>query len=357
MDTLTKLTKARTKLLLQSCFFSTLALKLKPQESEIETMATDGTHLLYNPTFVDELTMDELIGVICHEVMHCALLHHTRRGNRDGTRWNVACDYAINLLLIENFNLTLPKDALIDSKYKGLSAEAIYNVLPEAPNEPKWGLVQDAKGEVALSQQEAEWIVSVKAAVEQVGSAGNLPEAIKKLLDKAQAKANWREQLNRLLTSTAKTDYSWYPPNIQYIQHQLHVPTLNAPSLGHLTLAIDTSASVAERELSQFFGELQHILDHHHFESLTLLQCDAEIQSITEFEPGDEVTANVYGRGGTRYEPVFNYCDTHSTDTLIYFTDMDPCEWPAPPGYPILWARTRDVDAPYGQHIDIFTGE
>jgi hypothetical protein len=32
--------------------------------------------------------------------MHCAALHHTRREGRDLRRWNIACDHAINPLLV-----------------------------------------------------------------------------------------------------------------------------------------------------------------------------------------------------------------------------------------------------------------
>jgi Putative metallopeptidase domain len=91
-------------------------------------MATDGVSLFYNPEFVDTLNAAELAGVLAHEVMHPALQHHTRRGDRDPTRWNMACDYAINPILLDT-GLTLPKDVLVDNRFRGMSAERIYNLI------------------------------------------------------------------------------------------------------------------------------------------------------------------------------------------------------------------------------------
>jgi hypothetical protein len=64
-------------------------------------MATDGVSLYYNPEFVDTLNSATLAGVLAHEVMHPALQHHVRRSRRDPKRWNEACDYAINPLLLD----------------------------------------------------------------------------------------------------------------------------------------------------------------------------------------------------------------------------------------------------------------
>ena len=364
MDAATKITKARTRLLLDNVFFSTLALKLTPvATTRIETLGTDGVQLLYNAEFVDSLPIGQLMGVICHEVLHCAMLHHTRRNDREVSKWQRACDYAINPLLLDDFQMELPPDRLYDAQYKGMSVDEIYTKLEDTDDgdnaECPWGSIGDADEDDragTVQEQETEWTISSKAAAEMARSVGKLPGGLGQLIEKAQAMVNWREQLARLLSSQSKTDFSWFPPDIQYIQYGLHIPTLNSPSLGNLTFAIDTSASVNDYELGQFVGELQDILDHLAFESLTIIHCDTEIKHISTLEPGDDLTCEVHGRGGTRFEPVFEYCEEHPTDALIYFTDMEPWEWPEEPEYPVFWGRTQDKDAPYGQHIDVFRG-
>ncbi len=120
-----KLTRARTQLLLNQPFFGTLCLRLKLVSGSVPTMATDGRRIAFNPAFVDELKPAELEATLAHEVMHCALGHHCRRGERDPRLWNEAADLAINPILVGN-GFTLPTGALIDSSFSDLSAEEIY---------------------------------------------------------------------------------------------------------------------------------------------------------------------------------------------------------------------------------------
>jgi len=120
-----KLTRARVQLLLAQPFFGTLSLRLKLVPGDLPTMATDGARIVYNPAFVGELRPAELEGTLAHEVMHCALGHQCRRGERDPRLWNEAADLAINPILISN-GFTLPAGALIDPAFTNLSAEEIY---------------------------------------------------------------------------------------------------------------------------------------------------------------------------------------------------------------------------------------
>jgi predicted metal-dependent peptidase len=126
-----RIQKARTTLLLDHPFFGTLLFRLKGRETHsVATMATDGVSLFYNPGFVDTLTTSELVGVLAHEVLHPGLQHHIRRGNRSPFRWNRACDYAINPLVLDA-GLVLPKGILLEERFRGMSAERIYNLLQE----------------------------------------------------------------------------------------------------------------------------------------------------------------------------------------------------------------------------------
>ncbi len=120
-----RLTRARTRLVLDQPFFGTLSLRLKLAPGLLATMATDGIRIVYNPGFVDQLKPAELEGTLAHEVLHCALGHHCRRGNRDPRLWNEAADLAINPILIKN-GFALPSGALIDPAFTNLSAEEIY---------------------------------------------------------------------------------------------------------------------------------------------------------------------------------------------------------------------------------------
>ena len=78
-------------------FFAELAYKLKivyTRHPDINTAAVDGVHLFINPDFFAPLTEKHIDFILCHEVLHCALLHFARMEGRDPRKWNYATDYA-----------------------------------------------------------------------------------------------------------------------------------------------------------------------------------------------------------------------------------------------------------------------
>jgi predicted metal-dependent peptidase len=123
-----RVAKARAELILSQTFYGVLVSQVEPVASnQFPTMATNGKQHFFNPGFIAELTQNELLGVQAHETEHDARRHHTRREGRDPVEWNIATDYAINIDLIDA-GFTLPKGALVDEKYRGMSAEDIYRI-------------------------------------------------------------------------------------------------------------------------------------------------------------------------------------------------------------------------------------
>lgn len=121
--------RARSELVLDHPFFARLALRLELREDpECRTAWSDGEVLAYNPQYIASLTPARIKGLQCHEVLHLACCHHTRRAGRDKATWNMACDHAINHVLLEA-GLELPPGHLDDPRYRGRSAETIYALL------------------------------------------------------------------------------------------------------------------------------------------------------------------------------------------------------------------------------------
>ena len=130
-----KMVKARANLVMGHPFFGTLALRLKMVEDpSIETASCDGTSIRYNPKYVDKMPLSKVQGMVAHEVMHPAFLHHTRRGSRDKKKWNQACDYSINTIL-QNAGFDLPEGKYVNKAYNGMTAEHIYTLLPDEPKD------------------------------------------------------------------------------------------------------------------------------------------------------------------------------------------------------------------------------
>jgi predicted metal-dependent peptidase len=67
--------------------------------------------------------------VLAHEMLHAALRHGDRVGPRDPYLWNVACDYVVNGWLVEMAVGEMPEGLLHDSALRGMSAEAVYDLI------------------------------------------------------------------------------------------------------------------------------------------------------------------------------------------------------------------------------------
>ncbi|WP_315799326.1 DUF2201 family putative metallopeptidase [Bradyrhizobium sp. SZCCHNR3078] len=144
-----RMTRARSALIMEQPFYGSLSMRLELIETDkFETMATDGRRLLYNPAFLDELSDRQIVAAVAHEVQHLALKHHTRRGDRDVLRWNRACDYAVNPILVRA-GFHLPDGMLLDAQYDGLNAEAIYRILKQADSEQQADQQQDQQDQDA----------------------------------------------------------------------------------------------------------------------------------------------------------------------------------------------------------------
>ncbi len=118
--------RARAALVLEHPFFGHLALQLTPTpDPDCDTAWSDGSVLAYNPLYVRMLSDAKLMGLMGHLVMHPACRHHLRREGRDRGRWNMACDYAINWILLEA-GLELPDGYLDDPLLRGKNADEIY---------------------------------------------------------------------------------------------------------------------------------------------------------------------------------------------------------------------------------------
>ncbi|VAX14371.1 hypothetical protein MNBD_GAMMA24-2210, partial [hydrothermal vent metagenome] len=136
IDIETKLSAARTRLIIDKPFLGALVLRLPLLAGDpgwCRTTATDARKIFYNPDYIEQLNIDELQFVLSHEALHCALSHFARRGHRIKMRWDLACDYAINPLLIKE-GLKPAPNSLVEKSYEGMTAEEIYPFIDEFDN-------------------------------------------------------------------------------------------------------------------------------------------------------------------------------------------------------------------------------
>jgi len=409
-----KLCAARTRLILDKPFLGALVLRLPLVEADpgwCPTTATDARKFYYNPDYIDALSLDQTQYVLAHEALHCALSHFARRRHRIRHRWDVACDYAINPLLLDD-GLTPPPGALVDKHFEGMTAEEIYPCIEdntaeqpmdrhvyddgekdrggdgdggrggpnqdrrrdEAPGEqPDTGGGQPAGAEqdptrggapqpppLSAREQEAlsvQWQQRLAGAAQQAMQAGKLGGAVARMVDHLlQPQLPWRMLLARYMTATARDDYSYMRPSSRR-EGTAILPSLRSAQID-VAVALDTSGSVSDQEIQEFIAEVDGLKGQIRAR-LTLFACDADLAEGGPwfYEPWEalELPPGLHGGGGTRFVPVFDWLEGQGRqpDLLVYFTDADG-EFPAvEPAYPVIWLVKGRAKVPWGQRIQL----
>ncbi len=389
-----KLATATSYLILHHPFLAVplLRLRLAPDPS-CETAFTDGRGIYYNPTFIDSLTLNECIFLLAHEVLHVALAHHLRRGQRNLKAWNAATDYAINLLL-EAAGFALIPGLLLDPVFKGFSAEQIYHYLfrkaqdelrlassSSDPGSPQGtledhlpqgtgGQVTDLKAEDGQELSDSERTIEegkLEVALQHarhfqaMGSSNqSLATAVSRAVAAPRSPSFQARQHLSIFMSQAlgREDYSWTRPNRRFLPAGLYLPSLSrSDTLLDPIVAIDTSCSITPEHLAFLAGVCDDILEAFPLTELRLLYCDTEVrasESVTLLDRPIRLE-KAEGGGGTRFAPVFEWVAQHGLQPnfLIYMTDLAG-PMPDDPGYPVVWlVIDSNIPAPFGTRISL----
>ncbi|WAW11605.1 hypothetical protein nACB1_059 [Acinetobacter phage nACB1] len=352
------LSRAKIKLMLKKdvAFFATLILQTPVfwvSADEIPTAATNGINLYMNPDFFLSLDPEERLFLILHEIMHNVYNHCTRRGFRDATTWNEACDYVINDELIQR-NFKMPKDGLHDSTYRNMSADDVYDLLMERKNKggsnapSPWPDLKEPQASGAgnqspqnggagnqtpsMGQPTAEEIeehnknllTQATQASQMAGDkAGTVPGSLQRELDDLlYPKLPWDKILAKFLFTLSKDDYSWRKPNRRFISQGIIMPSLHSEGIGKIDFAIDTSGSVSKDDFNRFISEIGYVFKRFNPKEIGIMQFDSILQSNDKVvNAQDFMKLEFKGGGGTQIEPVLEAFKESEGKALIILTD------------------------------------
>lgn len=408
----TKLAAARTKLILDKPFLGALVLRLPmlvADDAWCPTTGTDAKNFYYNPGYINSLTLGQTQFMLAHEALHCALSHFARRQHRQISRWNLACDFAINPLLVAD-GLTPPYDAQIMQEYEGMTAEEIYPLIQDNENndtldehlydqenqgnsggetpdsaqgkknkqppgkrqESSDAASADSNNDVKedqhascpppLTNEEREtlavqWQQRMAGAAQQAMQAGKMDGAMARMVDHLlQPRLPWRMLLSHYMTAVARDDFSYMRPSRRG-QGDAILPSLHSAQLD-VAIALDTSGSIKSAEIDEFLSEVSALKGQIRAR-ITLILCDAVIAAGAPwiFEPWEELSLqeSVQGGGGTDFRPVFQWLDkqTVKPDLLVYFTDAEGVFPELEPNYSVLWLVKGKQKPPWGQKIQL----
>jgi predicted metal-dependent peptidase len=326
-----------------SIFITTVLFSLKHSwDKNMPTAATDGINLFISPDFFRGLSFEERIFLLAHETWHVCFQHMTRLSGRQPKRWNHAADYVINLML-QDSGFKLINGALVDNKYRGMTAEQVYALLPEMDETTPDAHSDILPPQAGTTQEEVQQAIDgilARASIQTTAQHGEVPGDVERYLDKLRKpKVDWRKVLRNQMSAISREDYSMRRPNKRFLQSGVYIPGLYSESMGEIACAVDTSGSVSEDEFLAFISEISHIKTIQKPSKLTIIDFDTSIKNVYEFEKDQAIKdLNFRGCGGTNMFPVFDYYSGRkSPKVLLVFSDMY-CDMSMPkPPYPVIW--------------------
>lgn len=307
---------------------------------DIPTACTNGRDEVYGRDFVDSLNDAELRFLVLHEVYHKLYKHlitWRHLHDDDPQLANQACDYVINVKIADDNTdgwATMPQGGCYSEKYRGWDSAAVFNDIREngSPQDQQQGsgqgsgdgqpqspqgfddhdwdgaaeLTPDEKRELARDVDEA--IRQGALIAGKVGSGGD-----RDLDDLLTPQIDWREVLREFINTTcAGNDYStWQRPNRRYVSSGYYMPSGISEQVGELVIAVDTSGSIGQVELTAFMSEIKSICDTVQPEAIRLLYWDTKVCQDEKYDVHqleDLVkTTKPKGGGGTNVECVTEY--------------------------------------------------
>jgi predicted metal-dependent peptidase len=363
-------------------FFAALALMAPIVITEsIDTAATDGERLYFNPKFLHSLKPAERDGVIVHEVLHAALMHVTRRDSRQPLLWNIACDIVVNGMVVSDDRLKLPEGVVLDPKLEHLTVEEVYELVIRQPRalqkhlamqdlrpdlgEPTSGESEPSTGDRGQPMSaerrrriEERWNEVIAQAAAVAMRQGSLPAAMQRhfgsLLD---PKVDWRTRLWQYLVRTPD-DFAGFDRRL--VWSGLYLEQLEGESVC-VDVCVDTSGSIEQTQLGEFLAEVKGIMNAYEHIQARLFYADSNCHGPYPLSKADRGMPKAIGGGGTNFAPFFEAVNAHPParpDTarlLVYLTDGFGNFPQTPPEHPCLWVVVPgglpDPDFPFGEVV------
>ena len=387
-----KLTTARVGLLLKAPFFGNMATRMKLIEADewCPTAATNGRNFYYNTEFVKKLSVKKLEFLFGHEILHCVFDHFGRVGSRDRMLSNIAQDYAVNQILVdERIGEKITEVQICyDNKYRGMAWEEIYDELyakaekipmedllkqlgdlldehiNEDGNAPGKEGDKDSKGKPGMTKEEAQAIKDeIKEAMIQAASAagaGKTPAGIQRMIkDMTEPKISWRELVNQEIQSIIRNDYSFTRPNRKSMHSGAILPGMKEATTIDIGIGIDMSGSIGQEDATVFLSEVKGIVDQYEDFKINLWCFDTEIynhKEITHDNSHDLMDYEPQGGGGTDFMANWEFMKENGIEPkkFIMFTDGYPCgDWGDEDYCDTIFVvkGNTQAEAPFGQTV------
>lgn len=378
MDEMERLKRVRTRLLIHHPFFGYVASKLSLELDErVPTACTDcRSKVSFNPKFVGELPISQLLTLLAHEVGHPLLLFPERVGSRNKVVFNAAQDYAWNIILKDSgFEPISTKEFswLCDERFRGKTAEQIYDeIYKDIPGDGYPGQDVNCGDGSSLGRPDGlgssgtpiNWKRVMAEAASFAKMRGRLPSAIEEMVGEIiHPKVRWQDVIRSAISSAKRNDWSYRRPNRRYAHEGIIMPV----PFGYkssVEVWIDSSGSISKEWFELGLGVCVECAKELKV-PLNVGVCDAKVQLFERNVRDTDILRRVKfrGRGGTNFSPAFDHVreGRRRPDALIYFTDLQGSFPKAKPSYQVLWcvpesAKGHVRDVPFGRILYVSDG-
>lgn len=409
MTTKQKIEKVLSEIILCYPAFSYIIFNWDLEETTIyDTMATNYKKLLYNPQYVDSLSMENLIAVILHEILHCVFLHPTeisriQSEGKDFQCWIMALEIVTNAAvrdLINGKKYELPGNSFSPLKDKSpippiyyydpighnhTALEIYEKLLQEKPNiSCPWPMIvfsndgngggngnaQGGKQEGGnentgedksqtnggtitidiLPAEKGEFPDAVERAIATLEKLqkqiGYLPGGLSRQIDKlTKGKVPWRRILH-FFVAIIKAGMEDYSWNRPDFKRSSDIiyPASVEYDIDNIVVVIDTSGSISQKELQRFASEVASLT--HYTDEILLITTDAEVHEKIKVRNAKDIINKVKftGGGGTDFRPIFE--QIKKCEAMVFFTDGYATYPNLAPSYPVLWILTGNNKMP-----------
>jgi predicted metal-dependent peptidase len=182
--------------------------------------------------------------------------------------------------------------------------------------------------------------------------AGDIPAGLKRALDELiHPPVPWEDVLRPYMQSLVQDDENWSRRNRRY--SSVYLPSRASPSLGTAVVIGDTSGSITDEDLKLIGGAVVSIVEDTHPEVVHMLWADTKVAGRQVFQRGDHVELEPAGGGGTDMRVPLAEAAEHEPDVCILISDGHT-PWPeTPPEFPVVTVCTTDAQVPFGEVIRV----
>ena len=371
-----KLSVARVQLQKRFPFYGFLALKLNViEKAEIGTAGVDGKgNMYFAPDFIADKDTDELIFLWAHEIGHLIFEHVILKGNRDHMLWNMAGDYAINLIAEQDGVGKFIKGGLLEKKYTDWTAAAIYDDLLKEAEENKekykqaqedggtdnhdmWGELTEAeKGRVSREWQQA----AVSAAHAAKAAGGVVPEAFRGLIeDFTVPKVCWKDLVREKVRAQNKEEISWSRINRRRQLGNFNYPGRKPGEKVSFMVALDVSGSYTQEMVTSAVSEVYAACSEFTEVDIDVIMWDTRVyghKTFTQDNAEEMRDYKIEGGGGTDFNCVLNWMRENQKQPaqLFVFTDLyfSFMEDPFICDTTFIVNGNKNITPPFGDSVD-----